>query len=72
MLEWKKIEEETPKEDMMCLVVKKNSNYITVLNWNEHYQNWDDFDADDYYCDKEEVEFYIPFDDLPSIPDRNI
>ena len=56
----------------MCLVVKKNSNYITVLNWNEHYQNWDDFDADDYYCDKEEIEFYIPFDDLPSIPDRNI
>lgn len=69
-MEWHKVNNETPKEDMMCLVVKHKSNYITVLNWNKYHNCWDDFEADDYYCDKEEIEFYIPFDEIPSIPNR--
>ena len=69
-MQWHKLENETPNEDMMCLVVKHKSNYITVLNWNKHHECWDDFEADDYYCDKQEIEFYIPFDEIPSIPNR--
>lgn len=69
-MEWHKVNNETPKKDIMCLVVKHKSNYITVLNWNESHNCWDDFEADDYYCDKEKIEFYIPFDEIPSIPNR--
>lgn len=69
-MEWKKQIEEVPPSDMMCLVVKNNSHYITVLNWNSHYQNWDDFESDDYECDREAVDFWIPFDELPDIPER--
>lgn len=70
-MEWHTTEEETPNEDMMCLVVKNKSNYITVLNWNEYHKCWDDFDADDYYCNKEDIEFWIPFSEIPEIPERN-
>ena len=70
-MEWIKLKEKTPSEDMMCLVVKKNSRHITVLNWCNYYQSWDDFEGDDHECEKDDIEFYIPFDELPVIPIRN-
>ena len=69
-MDWKKQIEEVPPGDMMCLAVKNNSHYITVLNWNSHYQSWDNFENDDHECDRGAVDFWIPFDELPDIPER--
>lgn len=69
-MEWIKIsdDENMPTEDIQCLVVMKKSGYIDVLSWCSHYASWDDFSGDDHFCDKNDVIFYIPFSNLPCIP----
>ena len=66
MMEWKKVDENMPKEDERCLVIRNGR--IDVLTWSEHYQNWDDMEGDDYFCNKNDVSFYIPFSYLPPFP----
>jgi len=69
-MKWFTIEDEMPNDDIRCLVVMKNQNYADVLTWNAHYKVWDDMSGDDYYCDKDNVDLWIPFTDLPIIPIR--
>lgn len=58
-----------PKEDIQCLVVMRDSGYIDALSWCAHYGSWDDFSGDDHFCDMEQVSFFMPFDNLPSVPE---
>jgi len=51
-MQWNLLKDITPTEDMKCLVVIHNLRGIEVLNWNEHYQSWDDYEADDHFCEK--------------------
>ena len=67
-MEWRKQINEVPCEDMQCLVVKNNQKYIEVLNWNEYHKCWDDYENDDYECDRDKVDYWIPFSELPEIP----
>jgi len=66
-MEWIKIEDIGLQEDMPC-IVKRGGNSIEMLCWNSHYGVWDGADGDDYFCDKEEVSFYIPFSEFPDLP----
>ena len=58
----------TPTEEKRYLVYYgKPGRYheIIMLTWNPHYNVWDDFDGDDYYCDPEMVSHWM---ELPEIP----
>lgn len=46
-----------------CLVYFRGQ--ITILQFNHEHQCWDDEDGDDYCCDIESVDFWMP---LPSAP----
>lgn len=70
-MEWREMKKEVPQEDMMCLVVMGKTTRIEVLNWNHHYKSWDDYEADDHFCDADKVSFWIPFSDFPEIPEHN-
>ena len=65
-MEWRKVDDNMPTEDIKCLVLLGGN--IEVLTWCSYYQSWDDYEGDDHFCRKEDIEFYIPFCDLPKVP----
>jgi hypothetical protein len=69
-MSWIKTSESLPKRNINvkysqvpCLVYFKGQ--ITILQFNHEHQCWDDEDGDDYCCDIESVDFWMP---LPSAP----
>lgn len=59
-----------PEKEEECLVIMKGSNEIEALNWNNHYRVWDDYKNNDFYCKAEEASYWIPFSNLPNIPEE--
>jgi hypothetical protein len=69
-MSWIKTSESLPERkqgaiysQVPCLVFFRNQ--ITILQFNHEHQCWDDEDGDDYCCDIESVDFWMP---LPSAP----
>jgi len=60
-----KVKDGLPKEDTQCLVIRHGDIHVGVAWFNEHYQVWDGADGDDYLCDLDEFEWYMPFPDAP-------
>lgn len=38
---------------------------VTMLCFNHEHECWDDEDGDDYYCDIESVEYWMPLPNKP-------
>lgn len=50
-------------EQIPCLIVKGKDVLIRV--WNCHHKVWDDEEGDDFYCEAEDVSYWMP---LPAPP----
>lgn len=68
-LPWKATKDGVPEksgklnyEQIPCLVI--HDGCITVLCWNCEDECWDDEEGDDYECDADEVDYYIPLSDI--------
>ena len=71
-MNWIKTSESLPKRkadvgysQVPCLVYFRKQ--ITILQFNHEHQCWDDEDGDDYCCDIESVDFWMPLPDAPTI-----
>lgn len=54
-----------PNDDhVACLCIWEFE--MRLLQWNAHYKVWDDHDGDDFFCDAQEVSYWMP---LPAWPD---
>jgi hypothetical protein len=53
-------------EHVPCLVKYKGC--ITILSWNCEENCWDTEDGDDYKCDPEGVDWYMPLSSIPEPP----
>ena len=67
---WIKTSEELPKRkegvrysQVPCLVYYRRN--IEILYFNHEHNCWDDSDGDDYKCDIEDIEYWMP---LPNPP----
>lgn len=56
-MEWIKTENQTPNdgEQVLCLYYRHT---YKLLVWNNIYNCWDGEDGDDYYCSRDEVEYW--------------
>ena len=56
-MEWIKTENQTPNdgEQVLCLYYKYP---YKLLVWNDTYNCWDNEDGDDYFCSRDEVEYW--------------
>lgn len=48
-------------EQIPCLVIFKDSNYIENLVWNCEHLVWDGADGDDYACDADKIAYWMAF-----------
>lgn len=59
---WKKFNQENMIEipnGEPILIKRKGKNYWEVACFNKYFNCFDDEEADDYFCEKEEVELYM-------------
>ncbi len=63
-MNWRYQNDKYPERDTRCFVIWKGR--LRILCWNAHYECWDDECEDDYVCDKEMVEKWIPLDEVES------
>ena len=59
-MEWKNINEEKPNDSQRVLVCDKGFREVRILTYNDHYKCWDTEDGDDYYCDLNSIEWWMP------------
>lgn len=72
VLPWKSIKdgflpEKTGKvnyEHVGCLVID-NSGEMRILMWNCEERYWDDEEGDDYECDADGVQYFLPLSEIP-------
>jgi hypothetical protein len=62
-MDWKLINEERPVDGQRCLICNKHHKEVTILTYNGHYECWDDIEGDDFYCDLDQAEYWIPLPD---------
>jgi len=72
-MNWVKVEDGLPKRiegksysQVPCLVVMRGNKYVETLVFNHENMCWDTPDYDDYHCDINEVEFWMPFPEPPT------
>lgn len=59
-MKWYSVEKDgLPKQDCRCIVLWFEKE-TKLLTFNSYEQCWDDDEGDDYYCDIDRVEYYIP------------
>lgn len=56
-MEWIKTENQTPNNGEQVLVWYYGYQY-KLLIWNDVYNCWDDEEGDDYFCDRDKVEYW--------------
>ena len=64
-MNWIKTSDEHPVKDgdedlrdKRVLVIERGE--VKILSFNHHYQVWDGEDQDDYYCDIDKIEYWMP------------
>jgi len=71
-MNWIKTKEQLPERkpkvrysQVPCLVYYKGE--VMILQFNHEHECWDGDDGDDYCCDIEEVEYWMPLPEPPKI-----
>lgn len=71
-MNWIKTKEKQPERQpnvrysqVPCLVYYKGQ--VMILQFNHEHECWDDEDGDDYCCDVESVEYWMPLPNPPSV-----
>lgn len=54
-------------EHIPCLVIDRIGE-ITILMWNCEEGYWDDEEGDDYECDADKIQYWVPLSEI-SIPE---
>lgn len=65
-MNWIKTSEKLPEADTRVIAYKKDS-YLKIhfLWYNKYHNCWDDEDADDFYCDIDQVSHWMPLPEPP-------
>jgi len=61
-MEWKK---GTPTEEKQYLVCWGKYHEVRILTWNSHYNVWDDEEGDDYFCEPDQVSYWMELPEKP-------
>lgn len=59
-MDWISFKEQRPANEQRCLVCYKHLEEVTILTYNERFECWDDGGGDDYFCDFDEVDYWMP------------
>lgn len=64
-MNWIKTIEEVPQSDVKVLACYHG--FYKLLVWNSTYECWDDEEGDDYFCDKEQVSYWMSLPEMPKV-----
>jgi hypothetical protein len=64
-MNWNKTIEEVPQSDVKVLACYHG--FYKLLVWNSTYECWDDEEGDDYFCDKEQVSYWMSLPEMPKV-----
>lgn len=64
-MNWIKTIEEVPQNEEKVLTCYYG--FYKLLTWNSQYGCWDDEKGDDYFCDREQVEYWMRLPEMPKI-----
>jgi len=71
ILPWKLIQDGFPEkpgknnyEHVACLTIDKNGE-MKILLWNCEEGYWDNEEGDDYKCDADAIQYYLPLSEIP-------
>lgn len=59
-MEWIKFSDQRPKDGERCLVCDKHFKDVYIMMYNGHHECWDDENGDDYYCDFDRIDYWMP------------
>lgn len=59
-MKWKNINEEKPNDSQRVLVCDKHFGEVRILTYNDYYKCWDTEDGDDYNCELNSIEWWMP------------
>lgn len=57
-MNWIKTSERFPEVDGRVLVIERGS--VVILSYNSFHECWDGDDEDDYHCDLDKIEYWMP------------
>lgn len=64
-MNWNKTIEGVPQSDVKVLACYHG--FYKLLVWNSTYECWDDEEGDDYFCDKEQVSYWMSLPEMPKV-----
>lgn len=64
-MNWNKTTEGVPQNTVKVLACYRG--FYKLLVWNSVYECWDDEEGDDYFCEKEQVSYWMPLPEMPKV-----